>query len=504
MSETPGQTPRSIVPRRLGIVLLLILVGVLIGGYIIGLRGRAPGESDRPANRPTEEFSDPPSSTEFNVHQRYRGAFERGEAGPDDLESWLNLLRGWSNLPEWQSVYARVLIENSRFNEVFALAEAALSDETYVAAADAALINGEAERLVPWRAAVSDDVDFPGLVGAQATAPTYRALERALLDAASALETDNQPEGTRSTRNAIGLGEPLLRNRAPLYALIESCPGRPESFDPSLDLLRRSAEADPTDALPQAMLARLLVLKAIALLSLLQPEEALETLAEAKLLGFDRADVLYYETLALEILGDFETAETVASEGVAELEILFLYVHARVLLKLGRVRDAHEAITGWHDVAQQTSNGEVTMGLLAYQAAEQLRQLLVELAVCEGLDTDTDAEPAERGLMVGGDRFRCEFLSELSPFHRWFSTAFEIPQGRSDDDLALALLFQWSGSPDDQAFLVDRRSSHFLGVRRELIRAHLRYLFSVRSGDNDQARTRWSQIERLRSMLLSQ
>ena len=504
MSEPSQDTRRALLPRPLATALLIVLVGALIGGYVFGLRGRAPEPSDRPANRPPASLPGLVSTVAFTVHQGYRDAFERGEAGPRELESWLGLLRRMSHLPEWQVAYMRILIENSRIDEALDVSRQALSEDAYVAAADAALINGEPERLAGWQNEVSDEVELPSFAVDQVASPRYRAIERTLLDLSAALEANDEREALRLARRTVAQGSALVAERAPLYDLLERCPGRPEYFDPAVVLLRRSAENNPSDALAQALLTRLLIVKAIAHLALLQPEEAVTALSEASQSGFDRADVFYYQTVALEIEGDLEAAALVALQGVDELAYVFEYVHARILLKLGRVGEARDAITRWHEITAGMEDPESFVGESAYHAAEQLRLLVTELSACEGLDTGSNGEAPERGLMLGSDRFRCEFLSDAAAFRRWFATAFEAPQTRSDDDLSLALLFLWTQSPEERGHLLARRSSHFLGAHREMIRAHLRFLYAGGAGDDDESLTRRQHFERLRAMLLSQ
>ena len=502
MSEPSQDTRRALLPRPLATGLLIILVGALIGGYVFGLRGRAPEPADRPANKAPVTLTDLVSSAAFHVHQAYRGAFERGETGPRELESWLGLLQRLSHLPEWQVAYMRILIENSRIDETLDLSRQALSEGAYLAAADAALINGEPERLVLWRDEVSDEVELPSFAVDQVASPRYRAIERTLLGVSAALEANDEQEAYRLARRAVGEGSALVMERAALYDLLERCPGRPEYFVPAVEVLRRSAENDPSNALEQALLTRLLLVKAIAHLALMQPEEAATALSEVPPSGFDRAEVLYYQTVVLEMQGDLEAAAAVALQGVDELAYVFEYVHARVLLKLGRVGEAYDAITRWREITAGLENPGAYVGESAYHAAEQLSQLLTELNACGELGSD--GETQERGLMLGSDRFRCEFLSEAAPFRRWFATAFEAPQTRSDEDLSLALLSLWTQPPEERDHLLARRSSHFLGVHREMIRAHLRFLDAVRAGDDDLSRARWQHLERLRAMLLSQ
>ena len=504
MSEPSEDTHRPLLPKTVVSALLIILVAALLGGYLFGLRGRAPEPGDRPAGESTTPSSESTTTEAFSSHQSFRQAFERGEAGPQELESWLDLLRGLSHQPEWQVAYMRLLIENSRYDEALSEIDNALSDDAYLAAADAALINGEPERLDGWHEEVSSGAQLPSLSDDPVASPRYRAVERALLEVNAALDANDEVGALRRARDAIASGAELIADRPPLYGLVEGCSGRPEDFEPALELLRRDAQADPSNAIAQAILTRALILKATAHLALLQYQGAATALEEASRWGFDRAEVLYYQTIAFEIEGDHEAALEVVSQGLDELSVLFEYVNARVLLKLGRVSDARDAIERWHGMVDEVANAQTLMGRTAYRAAEQLRHLLNELIVCGGFGTGPSDETLERGLMLGSDRFRCEFLSEAAPFRRWFVTAFEAPQARSDDDLSLALLALWTLPIEEQEHVLARRSSHFLGIRRELIRAHLRYLFSARFGDEQESHDRWNHVERLRTSLLRQ
>lgn len=466
-----------------------VIIGLiaLAAAYVVGLRGRSPAPGDRPQSIADVTWSEFQFNLRSGIHHSYRQLFLRGEGRSEHLDGWLTALSAYADDPHWVTARIRVLLRHSRYADAIALGRSASHAEAEELAVLAEVILGQRPP--------GDLPGHPEQAIDQAEAPRFSGLGPALAEVEDARRSGNTADIDRALWLLARRAGEARKERPGLYVLVANTPIVPTRVDSALELARERLLARPDDPRAQIQVSDLLLLRALASLSLLDSEGVDALLDEAEVIGFELADVLYLRTMRHLVAGDWDAAMASAQRGHEHLSLLFAPVLASLEVRQGAFNDAVEHMREWrtrHDAAVQP---EQLIGRAALDQALQIEALTQELARCR---EDAPPEPASHtGLLVAGDRFRCHHLGQPVAFRRWFRTAFELTQLRSDEWLAPVLLGAWPLAGSQGSLLVAARPDRFLGLRREMVRAHIGILTQPET-----AEARWQQIERLRDRVL--
>ena len=481
----------ALLPKPLAGAGLAVLILALLAGYVFGLRADKPDVDDRPANVEGALFGAWTQHIVFYVHQDFRNRLDRGELSPDDAESWLELLLSKSEAPEWRAAYVRALIRLGNPETAVEFVGDEVGSELLAAATDAALSAGRRDLFEALQA--QEDGNLSGYSLSVCPAARFIPLSAALQNVAVAMGAGDRVGAQASLYEVIALGSPFTSDRPGLYELVASCPARPSDFGPARELMDTLVAESPENEILKANSTFLNLIEAAAWLAVLEPDSAEVALERASESGYATPDILFFTVLMHEAAGDLEAAEAAAREGGGLFQHLFRPVLARVLLERGRVDEAREVLTEWPyahralDVAatQLIGSGPLLSGQL-------LGALLRELGACS-LDGSQD-----RGLLLGSDRFRCEFLDEIVAFQRWFTSAFALERTRPADALALAVLGAWEHTEERSEFLLALRPDRYFQPEFELVYTHLNWLRAVQIGNEERAALLSDRLDRLR------
>lgn len=483
----------ALLPKPLVAIGLTVLILALAAGYVFGLRADKPDLADRPANVETAPFGPWYQHIAFLIHQGFRARLDRGELSPAEADIWLALLLSKSDAPGWGAAYVRALIRLGDPERAVEFADEEVGSDLLAAAADAAVTAGRRDRFEELQALGGSNLQ--GYALSVCPAARFMPLSAALQNVADALEAGDTVGARASLFEVIALGSSFTSDRPGLYELVSLCPARPSQFGPAREFMDELVAEDPNNEILKANATFLSLIEAAAWLAILEPQPAGRAIERASESGYNVPDVLFFTVLMHEVSGDLRAAELAAREGVELFRHLFRPVLARVLIKQGRIEEAREIFGEW-PYAHRALDVAATqlIGLGPLQAGQLAGSLVRELGACSGIDGSAD-----RGVLLGSDRFRCEFLGETVAFQRWFGSAFALERVRPADDLALAVLNLWEHEAEAGEFLLGVRPDRYFQPEFELVHTHLNWLRAVQLGNAERADMLAARLGRLRS-----